>query len=73
MRYHDRQHATAYLREQRGVTIGDSTLEYLAARGRGPRYVIVNGRALYTANDLDAWIAEQAAQPPKRKRRAEAA
>jgi hypothetical protein len=67
MRYHDRPKATEHLRG-RGVRIGDTTLEYLASRGRGPRYAIVNGRAVYLAEDLDAWVDQQAARPPRRRR-----
>lgn len=54
--------ATQHVRD-RGIRLGDGGLKDLAHRGRGPRYVIVNGRALYTVADLDAWIAEQAARP----------
>lgn len=54
--------ATEYVRAN-GVPIGDGGLKDLAHRGRGPRYSIINGRAVYTPADLDAWIAEQAARP----------
>ena len=41
-----------------------------ATDGTGPAYSIVSGRAVYTAEALDAWLAEQAARPvPRRGRR----
>ncbi len=69
MQYRERSGATQRIREK-GVPIGDGGLKDLANRGRGPKYVIINGRALYTDVDIDAWIAEQSARPvPKRTRR----
>jgi hypothetical protein len=40
-----------------------------ASKGTGPRYSIINGRALYTKADLDTWLAEQAARPVVRRDR----
>jgi hypothetical protein len=50
--------ATEVLREA-GVPVTDSTLESLAAAGKGPRYRIINGRAVYQRADLEAWLAQQ--------------
>lgn len=43
-----------------GAVKGKSALADLAARGAGPRYRIVRGRALYRREDLEAWLAENA-------------
>ena len=53
-----RSDATAFIRE-RGIHLGTNRLAALASEGRGPRYSIVNGRALYREGDLIAWIDEQ--------------
>ena len=53
-----RQGATAVIRET-GLPVKESTLENLAASGKGPPYRIVNGRAVYTRADLEAWLTEQ--------------
>jgi hypothetical protein len=70
MQYRDRQGATAYLRGK-GVQIGDGGLKDLANRDRGPRYAIINGRALYEDSALDEWIESQAARPLPKRRRSE--
>jgi transposase len=47
-----------------GVAAG--TLKRWAAEGRGPRYArtgTVKGRAIYTAADLAAWLAEHKTAP----------
>lgn len=65
-KYLDRDGARDYLREQ-GVPIGDNALKDLHRRSSGPRYAIINGRALYTRDDLQAWVAEQAARPVQKR------
>ena len=71
--YLDRARAADYLAE-RGITTSQQGLADRASRGIGPRYAIINGRAVYTQADLDAWIAEQVARPViRRGRRATAA
>jgi hypothetical protein len=67
-KYKSRQSATAFLREQ-GVTLGDNRLADLAYEDRGPRFVLINGRACYTERFLLDWIEEEAAKPPQRRRR----
>jgi hypothetical protein len=67
--YLDRDGATAFLRDA-GVLLGKSTLQNMAGDGKGPRYVIINGRALYTREDLTAWIKDQASVPPRRRTKA---
>jgi hypothetical protein len=61
MRYLDRPGLIAYLLEKYGVRMSLATL---AAR-RGPKYVIINGRALTAVSDADAWVAESAASGTK--------
>jgi hypothetical protein len=63
--YTTREKATEFIRNDCGVPIGDSRLGDLVNRGGGPRYSIINGRALYTAKDLLAWIGEQASASPR--------
>jgi hypothetical protein len=62
-KFKTRTEATESLREK-GVPIGKTTLAELAAEDRGPRYAVINGRALYTEHDLMAWLEEQAKQSP---------
>lgn len=69
MKYRERTGATQRIREHHGVPIGDGGLKDLANRGRGPKYSIINGRALYTDDDIDAWVAEQSARPPQKRPR----
>jgi hypothetical protein len=59
-----RDQATEWLRE-RGVPTSDSTLDVLANKGGGPKYSVINGRALYTEPDLLSWLEAQASQPPQ--------
>jgi hypothetical protein len=63
-KYLTRRKATAYLNEVRGVPTGEHTLEMLAGKKLGPRYAMINGRALYTEENLDAWVDAQAADKP---------
>lgn len=53
-----RRDAAALLREA-GVPVRDSTLESTASNGQGPKYSIVNGRALYVRADLEAWLEQR--------------
>jgi hypothetical protein len=66
MRYLDRKAAAQYLVEQCGVRTTAQGLADKASKRTGPRYSIINGRALYLPADLDAWVAEQASQPVRR-------
>jgi hypothetical protein len=63
-----RPDATAYLHDKGLVHIGPNRLADLAYEGRGPHFVTINGRACYTAEWLDAWVAEEAARPPRRRK-----
>lgn len=67
MRYRTRADATAYLTSQHGVPVSNTTLRTHASRGTGPRYSMINGRALYRDEDLDAWVKQQAERPPRRR------
>jgi hypothetical protein len=69
--YLDRNGATAFIREQ-GVPLGNTALANLASDEKGPRYSIINGRALYRREDLAKWIRSQARVSPPRRRRREA-
>lgn len=62
-----RQGATEFMREQ-GVEAGDTALANLASKGKGPVYSIINGRALYTRENLLKWISEQASASPRTRR-----
>lgn len=70
--FYSRDRARDRIRE-RGVPIGEDGLKDHASRGTGPRYSIVNGRAVYTAADLDSWIEAQAARPVTRRVKREVA
>jgi hypothetical protein len=61
-----RRRAAEYLGE-RGIPTTAQALADQASRGAGPRYAIVRGRAVYTAEDLDSWLAEQIARPVIRR------
>lgn len=50
-----RQNAAVHLSNQ-GYSIKKSTLQKLASIGGGPRYRIFGNRAIYSIEDLDAWL-----------------
>jgi hypothetical protein len=54
----DTKSATAFL-QARGVPIKGQGLADLRRTTRGPRFSYINGRAVYTDEDLLAWIREQ--------------
>lgn len=59
-----RKEAARYL-SRRWFPISWTTLATLAARGqRGPRYQTQGRRAIYRAEDLDAWARSQLRDPP---------
>jgi hypothetical protein len=66
-KYLDRATATAFIRAV-GIPMGDNRLADLAYEGRGPRFAMINGRAVYTEQWLAAWIEAQAARSVKRYR-----
>jgi len=68
MKYLSRLHSAQYLTDQ-GIDTTPQALADEASRGTGPRYAIVRNRAVYTAEDLDKWIAEQIARPVIRRSR----
>jgi hypothetical protein len=58
-----RREASAYLREQHGIKLGEAALANYAVDGGGPPYHKDGGRRVaYRRDDLDAWA-------PKRMRR----
>jgi len=67
MHYLTRQ-AAAELLTVRGLPTTPQALADAASDGTGPRYGLVRGRALYTAADLDSWLATQLARPIIRRR-----
>ena len=74
--YLTRPDAREYLNAKHGIGLGKTALENLASEGRGPKYSRINGRTLYTREDLDAWVAAEAARPvvrPRDRNRSEAA
>lgn len=62
-----RDRATEYIADK-GIPVQHRTLGDMASRGIGPRYALINGRAVYRDKDLDAWIEEQFSRPPQRRR-----
>ena len=70
--YLPRNGSTVFIREL-GVLIGDTALANLASDGKGPRYSIINGRALYRREDLLDWINREASAEPRRRSRVTAA
>ena len=61
-RYYDRRDAASYLTE-RGLKTTFSTLQKLACIGGGPNYRLFGNRAVYTAEDLDAWAETKLSEP----------
>lgn len=61
-----RRRAAEYLGD-RGIPTTAQALADQASRGAGPKYSIVRGRAVYTAEDLDSWLAAQIARPVTRR------
>jgi hypothetical protein len=70
MRYRDRSQAADYLTNQLGVRTTAQGLADHAHKDTGPRYSLINGRALYLEADLNDWVERQAARPIARKVRA---
>lgn len=46
-----------------GIPTSKNTLQKWATTGGGPRYQIFGNRALYTVEDLDAWIVSKLSAP----------
>ena len=68
--YLDRKQAAEALTAE-GIKATHQTLADMAYRGVGPRYVTINGRALYKRDWLLAWIdaqIEDQAKPERRRR-----
>jgi hypothetical protein len=69
MKRRNREEAAEYLTERSGVLFTATALAARATKGRGPRFAIFNGRALYTQEALDAWLtAELSTESPSAKR-----
>jgi hypothetical protein len=64
----DRAAVVSYLATL-GVKTSVPTLQNLASQGCGPRYCLINGRALSTAEWVDAWVAAQAERDPHEAKR----
>lgn len=58
----DRSEAAEYVTE-RGLKTSRNTLQKYATVGGGPTYRRFGKRAVYTATDLDAWIASKLSAP----------
>jgi hypothetical protein len=54
-----RKEASAYLRQTYGLERAPSTLAKLAVIGGGPPFRLLNRVPLYTAADLDQWVASK--------------
>jgi hypothetical protein len=68
MKYLLRPGATAYLHSKGLTHVGENRLADLAYEGRSPEFSMINGRACYTVEALDAWIAEEAAKPRRTRK-----
>jgi hypothetical protein len=66
--YMTRASAAAYLSKKLGRTVTVGSLHRHASEATGPCYVICLGRASYTRQGLDAWVATLAKVPTKRPR-----
>jgi hypothetical protein len=53
-----RTEATKRLRDL-GIQLGASALANMASKSRGPRFSLINGRALYRESDLTSWVEGQ--------------
>ena len=49
-----------------GLRCSDGTLSNHASKGSGPTFRIAQGRRLYLASDVDAWIKSLIGQPARR-------
>lgn len=58
----DRTEAAQYLAE-RGLRVSKNTLQKWATTGGGPLYRRFGNKAVYQANDLDAWALEKLSTP----------
>lgn len=58
----DRTEAAQYLAE-RGLRVSKGTLQKWATTGGGPVYRRFGNRAVYQANDLDAWALAKLSAP----------
>lgn len=67
-KYLNREAAAAYVTAQ-GIELTSQALADLSYRGKGPRFARVNGRCVYTAEWLTAWIEAEIARPVQRRRR----
>jgi hypothetical protein len=67
VKYLPRPRAAEFLRDSVGISISAQGLADRAHEGTGPRYSIINGRAVYTESDLVEWVAQQAARPVVRR------
>jgi hypothetical protein len=70
MQYMLRGPAAEYISGKfQGLKMTATALANLASKGKGPEYGILNGRAVYTREGCDKWIAEQVARPATESRR----
>lgn len=58
----DRNEAAQYLAD-RGLRVSKTTLQKWVTTGGGPTYRRFGNRAVYQANDLDAWALEKLSAP----------
>jgi hypothetical protein len=59
----NRREASEYLVRTHGVRRAPTTLAKLACIGGGPCFVRFNKKPLYSAADLDAWVAVRTSEP----------
>ena len=64
-----RKPAAEYLTERSGVPFKSEGLATRATKGSGPSFSLLNGRAVYSTEALDDWLATRLAdQSPTAKR-----
>jgi len=62
-RYFTRAEAAEYVRSRYGLPCAETTLQKHVTVGGGPAYRVFGRNAVYTATDLDAWVARKLSAP----------
>lgn len=59
--------AAKYVSQKTSIPTSPQALADLHRRGRGPAFSILRGRALYTQENLDSWIASELARTARHR------
>lgn len=68
MKFLNRRRAAEFLTGITDLSITDQRLADLASKGQGPEYGVINGRAVYTEENLTAWVSAQLSKPVRARR-----